>query len=110
FISRWGGELVRNNFKIEMLNRRGMDRGVEIEHRKNLLGYEASIDVSTVVTRIQPVGFDGLMLPERYIDSELIDEEHPVIAEIKFRDIKAAVGEYAEDEDAVPLEEAYKLL
>lgn len=110
FISRWGGELVRNNFRIEMLARMGMDRGVEIEHRKDLLGYEASIDASTIVTRIQPVGFDGLMLPERYVDSPLIDEEHPIIAEIRYRDIKAAVGEYADDEDAVPLEEAYNLL
>lgn len=110
FINRWGGELLRDNFRIQMFNRRGMDRGVEIEHRKNLLGYEASIDVSTIVTRIQPVGFDGLMLPERYVDSEFVDEDHPVIAEVEFRDIKAAVGENEDDDDAVPLEEAYNLL
>lgn len=110
FISRWGGELVRNNHRIEMLRRRGSDKGVTIQHRKDLLGYNASVDTSTIVTRIQPVGFDGLMLPERYIDSPKMDPSHPVIAEIAYRDVKAAIGENEDDEDAIPLEEAYEEL
>lgn len=107
FISRWSGELVRNNFDIEMLQQRGSDNGVTIRHRENLMGYHATIDRSTVVTRIRPVGFDGLTLPELYVDSPLMDEEHPIIKEYEFRDVKAAIGEYAEDEDAIPLEDAY---
>lgn len=107
FVSRWGGELVRNNFDIEMLQQRGSDNGVTIRHRENLMGYHATIDRSTVVTRIRPVGFDGLTLPELYVDSPLMDEEHPIIMEYEFRDVKAAIGEYAEDEDAIPLEDAY---
>lgn len=110
FVNRWGGELVRNNFQIELLERMGADRGVKIEHRKDLLGYEATIDISTIVTRIHPVGFDGLELPEKYVDSPLMDSEHPIIVEVKYEDIKAAVGEYADDEEAVPLEQAYELL
>lgn len=109
-VSRWGGELVRNNFHIEMLERMGVDRGVRIEHKKDLMGYNATIDVSTIVTRIHPVGFDGLELPEKYVDSPLIDLDHPIIAEMKYEDVKAAVGEYTDDEEAVPLEEALNLL
>lgn len=107
FISRWGGELVRDNHSIEMLERRGSDRGIVIEHRKDLLGYNATIDTSTIVTRIHPVGFDGLTLPEKYIDSPKMDPQHPVIKEIKYSDVKAAVGEHAGDEDAIPLTQAY---
>ena len=44
FINRWGGELKRDNFDVKMLRNRGMNRGVVIEHKKNLLGYEGSVD------------------------------------------------------------------
>ncbi|MFC6464947.1 phage tail spike protein [Marinilactibacillus sp. GCM10026970] len=109
FVSRWGGEILRDNFRINMMTQLGSNRGVHIEHKKDLLGYEASIDETTVVTRIYPRGFDGLELPERYIDSPIIDNEHPKIRIIDY-EVKAAIGEYANDEDAIPLEEAYKLL
>ena len=111
FISRWGGEIRRNNFAVQMLDTRGVDNGVTIRHRKNLISYEAEIDLSGVVTRIMPYGFDGLMLPEKYVDSPLIGNyTHPKIRKIEYTDIKAAVGDYADDEDAVPLSEAYGLL
>ena len=111
FISRWGGEIRRNNFVVQMLDTRGVDNGVTIRHRKNLISYEAEIDLSGVVTRIMPYGFDGLMLPEKYVDSPLIGNyTHPKIRKIEYTDIKAAVGDYADDEDAVPLSEAYGLL
>ncbi|MEN1934965.1 phage tail spike protein [Paenibacillus sp. 102] len=111
FINRWGGELKRDNFDVKMLKNRGMDRGVVIQHKKNLLGYEGNVDWKSPVTRIMPKGFDGLLLPEKYVDSPLINKyPHPKIAVIEFSHIKAAVGENAKDDDAVPLEEAYKLL
>ncbi|WP_367899812.1 phage tail spike protein [Bacillus pseudomycoides] len=111
FINRWGGELKRDNFDVKMLKNRGMDRGVVIQHKKNLLGYEGDVDWKRPVTRIMPKGFDGLLLPEKYVDSPLINKyPHPKIAVIEFSHIKAAVGENAKDDDAVSLEEAYKLL
>ncbi|PHC37086.1 endopeptidase [Bacillus pseudomycoides] len=111
FINRWGGELKRDNFDVKMLKNRGMDRGVIIRHKKDLLGYEGNVDWKSPVTRIMPKGFDGLLLPEKYVDSPLINKyPHPKIAVIEFSHIKAAVGENAKDDDAVPLEEAYKLL
>lgn len=111
FINRWGGELKRDNFDVKMLKNRGMDRGVVIQHKKDLLGYEGNVDWKSPVTRIMPQGFDGLFLPEKYVDSPNINKyPHPKIRVVEFKDIKAAVGEYADDEDAVPLEEAYKRL
>lgn len=108
FISRWGGEIDRDNFQIRMLNHIGEDRNVTIEYRKDLEGFDATIDWTTVVTRIKPIGFDGLELPEKFIDSPLVSNyPYPKIREIEYKDIKAAIGDYADDEDAIPLEDAY---
>ena len=111
FVNRWGGELKRDNFDVKMLQNRGMDRGVVIRHKKDLLGYEGNVDWKSPITRIMPQGFDGLFLPEKYVDSPLINKyPHPKIKVIECKHIKATIGENADDEDAVPLEEAYRLL
>ncbi|WP_406622159.1 phage tail spike protein [Bacillus sp. PPSBB_2] len=111
FVNRWGGELKRDNFDVKMLQNRGMNRGVVIRHKKDLLGYEGNVDWKSSITRIMPQGFDGLFLPEKYVDSPLINKyPHPKIKVVEFKHIKAAIGENADDEDAVPLEEAYRLL
>ncbi|MGR5978113.1 phage tail spike protein [Bacillus cereus] len=111
FVNRWGGELKRDNFDVKMLKSRGANRGVVIRHKKDLLGYEGSVDWKSPTTRIMPQGFDGLLLPEKYVDSPLIHKyPHPRIRVIEFHHIKAAIGDNAKDEDAVPLEEAYKRL
>ncbi|MBC6973042.1 phage tail protein [Bacillus sp. Xin] len=109
FINRWGGELKRDNFDVKMLKNRGMDRGVTIQHKKDLLGYEGNVDWKSPVTRIMPKGFDGLLLPEKYVDSPNINKyPQPKIRVVEFNHIKAAVGQNAKDDDAIPLEEAYK--
>ncbi|KZD45910.1 phage tail protein [Bacillus cereus] len=111
FVNRWGGELKRDNFDVKMLKSRGSNRGVVIRHKKDLLGYGGSVDWKSPTTRIMPQGFDGLLLPEKYVDSPLINKfPHPRIRVIEFNHIKAAIGKNANDEDAVPLEEAYKRL
>ncbi|ANT39955.1 phage tail spike protein [Bacillus thuringiensis] len=111
FVNRWGGELKRDNFDVKMLKNRGANRGVVIRHKKDLLGYEGSVDWKSPTTRIMPQGFDGLLLPGKYVDSPLINKyPHPRIRVIEFNHIKAAIGKNANDEDAVPLEEAYKRL
>lgn len=108
FVSRWGGEIDRNNFQIRMLREVGEDRHVTIEYRKDLLKYTSSVDWSTVVTRLKPVGFNGLELPETFIDSPLINNyPYPKVGRIEYKEVKAAIGEYADDEDAIPLEDAY---
>jgi len=111
FVNRWGGELKRDNFDVKMLQNSGMDRGVVIRHKKDLLGYEGNVDWKSPITRIMPQGFDGLFLPEKYVDSPIINKyPHPKIRVVEFKHIKAAIGENADDEDTVPLDEAYRLL
>lgn len=111
FVNRWGGHIHRDNYTISMLAKLGNDHGVEIRHKKNLTGYNASIDWNAVVTRLMPKGFDGLLLPEKYVDSPRIgDYTHPKISIVEYPNIIAIKEDGFSQEEAVPLEEAYKLL
>ncbi|MDZ4519034.1 phage tail spike protein [Bacillus cereus] len=111
FLNRWGGELKRDNFNVNILEKRGRDRDVVIQHKKDLLGYEASVDWQSPITKIMPQGFDGLLLPEKYVTSANVGKYvNPKIKKVDFENVKAAIGDYANDEDAIPLEEAYELL
>ncbi len=91
FINRWGGEIIRDNYNITMVNKRGIANGMQIRYAKNLTGIEFQIDRTTVGTRIMPKAFDGLLLPEKYIDSPNIDlYPHPIIKIIEYSDLKLA--------------------
>lgn len=109
FINVWGGELERDNFAIKILKQRGEDKGYRIKYGRNLTGIEFSKNDSNVITRLRPIGYDGLLLPEKYIDSPLLDEyPHPKIGEIEYSDIKLKEGE--DDDGYETLEECYKEL
>ncbi|MEW9093745.1 MAG: phage tail spike protein [Clostridiaceae bacterium] len=88
-IEKWGGELVRDNYIIKLLTQMGEDRGVTIRYGKNLIGIEEELDLDSVITKLVPQGFDGLLLPERYIDSPLINNyPHPKIRKFEFSNVK----------------------
>lgn len=107
FVNRFGGEILRDNFKVYFNRAIGENRGFKIRHKKNLKGYTANIDDKSVITRIMPIGFDGLLLPEKYVDSPRIsDYPFPRIGKVEV-DVKAAVGENADAKDAIPLNEAH---
>lgn len=67
-IERWGGHLVRNNFRIEIRNTIGQDRGVVLSYAKNITSIKSDEVWDDVVTKILPVGKDGLKLPEVYLE------------------------------------------
>ncbi|MEW6864647.1 phage tail spike protein [Trueperella pyogenes] len=111
FASRWAGELTRDNWHIHHAATRGADRGVVIRDRKNLTGYTSTIDLTSVVTRIVPVGFDGITLPELYVDSPHVDTYAiPHIKVMRYPDIKAIADAENPREDEVPLPQAHALL
>jgi len=99
-IEVWGGELVRDNFLIKLLVARGIDQGVLVSYGKNIIGIEETINLDNLITRIHPVGKDGLMLPEKYVDSPNISLfVNPKIQEISFdvefeADLRAAAQAY----------------
>ncbi|MGJ0751484.1 phage tail spike protein [Enterococcus durans] len=99
--ARYGGEIIRDNFSIAMLTHRGSDNGVQIRDKKNLTGYKSDLDYSSIVTRIMPEGYDGLLLPEKYVDSPLINHYvSPKIKVIKYDNVKVddEEGEFATKE------------
>lgn len=70
-IERWGGHLVRNNFNIEIRNTIGQDNGVLVRYKKNLKDITCKYDYSNVVTKLLPVGKNGVLLDEKYIYSDI---------------------------------------
>lgn len=112
FVNRWGGEIKRDGFNIRMFKQRGSDNGVQIRWRKNLSSYNVKWDDTTVVTRIRPVGYNGLTLPELYVDSpKLANYGDPIIKEVKYDDIKVADENSSSDDNAYKtVDEAYAAL
>lgn len=85
----FGGELKRDNFTINFLSRVGQDNGVKLIIGKNITGINVSVDITEMATRVMPVGYDGLLLPEKYVDSPLINNyPTPKIAKLEFSDVK----------------------
>lgn len=69
-VERWGGHLVRDNFNIEIRDTIGEDRGVVLSYAKNIKSIKATENWDNVVTKILPVGKDGLLLPEKWIEEK----------------------------------------
>lgn len=104
----FNGELVRDNFSIEMNARAGQDRGVKLLIGKNITSIQITADITAMATRLVPIGFDGLMIPEVYVDSPNINNyPTPKILKAEFNDIKYD----PEDENAYnDIEDAYQAL
>ena len=61
-LERWGGHLVRNNFEIGIRTTIGQDNGVTVRYAKNLKDITCSENWDLVVTKLLPVGKDGILL------------------------------------------------
>lgn len=61
-LNRWGGYLVRDNWNIQIMSSIGQDNGVVIRYKKNLQDITAKYNWDSVVTKLLPVGKDGIML------------------------------------------------
>lgn len=123
-VNRYNKEFIANNFEIQLLDRVGEDRGVDIRFGRDLIEIVEQVDYRDMLTAVQPIGFNGLTLPEAEggpivsifdipelegtFDAELYHDKK--IQAITFPEIKAAIGEEEFDEDAIPLESAYELL
>lgn len=69
-LERWGGHLVRDNFNLQIRSSIGADNGVTIRYGKNLKEIQKTEDWNNVVTKLLPVGKDGLTLDEIYLYSD----------------------------------------
>ncbi len=105
-LERWGGHLVRDNWNISIMDRIGQDNGVTIQYKKNLKEITVDYDWSEVVTKLMPVGKDGILLGDLYVSSD-VQYQIPFtktvsfeqdISEDDFRDDDGNVNEQAYQE------------
>ena len=75
-VERWGGHLVRNNWTIELRTTIGADNGVTVRYAKNIQEITSEENWDGVVTKLLPVGRDGILLnavdpsASLYVESE----------------------------------------
>ena len=105
-IERWGGHLVRNNFTFAINDSIGQDNGVELRYGKNIKSITASYDWSNVVTKLLPVGKDGLLLPDIYVTTDEV-YDIPYTKVVSFSQDNVEEDNY-KDEEGNLNEEAYR--
>lgn len=102
FTSRWGGEILFDNYKVIINQSAGRDKGVVVKYGRNLTGITETVDRSSLITRIIPVGYDGIMLSGSapWVDSPLINS-YPIIynSVIEYSDVKVKEDPDDPDED-----------
>lgn len=75
-LKRWGGHLELDGWAINLKQEVGQDRGVTIAYGKNITTYGIGENWDNVVTKLMPVGKDGLKLPEVYLEQGV--EDYPI--------------------------------
>lgn len=69
----FGGEYLFDRFKVELMTRRGMDRGVSLRYGKNISDFEQDEDCSGLYTAVHPFWSDGegkvVQLQERIVNA-----------------------------------------
>lgn len=69
-LERWGGHFVRDNYRFGIMSTIGRDNGVTVRYKKNLKEMTCTANWDDVVTKLMPVGKDGLLLDEVYLYSK----------------------------------------
>lgn len=69
-LERWGGHFVRDNYRFGIMSNIGRDNGVTVRYKKNLKEMTCTANWDNVVTKLMPVGKDGLLLDEVYLYSK----------------------------------------
>ena len=69
-LERWGGHFVRDNYRFGIMRTIGRDNGVTVRYKKNLKEMTCTANWDDVVTKLMPVGEDGLLLDEVYLYSQ----------------------------------------
>lgn len=70
-LEKWGGHLVRDNFNISIKSDISKDNGVEIRYAKNLKELTSDENWDNVVTKLLPVGKDGILLNHMNNDEDV---------------------------------------
>lgn len=111
-LERYGGHLVRDNWSIGIRNSIGQDNDVVVRYGKNLKDITATYNWDNVITKILPVGKDGILLNELdpsasvYVVST-VQYDIPYTKTISFNQDEISEDDYKDEEGELD-EEAYK--
>lgn len=84
FVKGYGGELLRDGFRVSVKAALGQDRGVSIRYGKNLVGLEVTEDESEVKTRIVCYGKNGsVTLDSPHLGNYIYPKIHTLTEENK---------------------------
>ncbi|MBN1074738.1 endopeptidase [Clostridium botulinum] len=115
-INRYGGELIFDNFNVNIIDSIGKDTGIHVSYTKNITGATMTLEDTDLITEIIPLGKDGLMLPEKSIKGSNFDANNPFTRVVEFSSIgvvEAATdenGKITNSDEIVTKEQAYVLL
>lgn len=76
-VKRYGGEILRDGYRVSIMDKLGHDNGYRIEYRKNLTGITFDLDMTNVVTRVLAEGSNEFVL-DHYVDSQLINNYYGI--------------------------------
>ena len=111
-LERYGGHLYRDNWTIGIKASIGQDNGVTIRYGKNLKDIKATYNWDNVVTKLMPVGKDGLLLNASdptasvYLESTT-QYEIPYTKSINFDQSNISEDDYKDEQGELD-EDAYK--
>lgn len=96
-LERWGGHIVRDNFNIQIRKSIGQDNGIVVRYGKNLKDITCEENWDNVVTKLLPVGKDGLLIDGLYISSA-IQYDIPYTKTVSFNQDHILQEDYTDEE------------
>jgi phage minor structural protein len=93
-IENVGGELIKDNWTINLVTKRGSDTGGQFRFGKNIKSLKRNTDGTGIVTRLYPYGKDGMQIDSvnsgvAYLNSPLInDYDRPHVGYTDYKDIE----------------------
>lgn len=86
FLTRWGGEVLYNNYQIIINDRVGGDYGASLLYGKNIPvdGMSEAVNMEGVVTRIVPKAYNGYLLEGStpWVDSPIINAYPTIMTKV----------------------------
>lgn len=106
-LERWGGHLDLDGFQIGIKQEIGQDNGVVVRYAKNLKDITVQYNWDNVVTKLLPVGKDGLLLPDLYVESST-QYALPYTKSVNFDQNEIVQDNYLDEDTGEPDPEAYQ--
>ncbi|AQS04178.1 phage tail spike protein [Clostridium beijerinckii] len=108
-LSEYGGEFIVSNNALDIVNKRGQDNGVVIEHGKNISSIKEDIDITDFATALIPKSGD-YRIPEYLIVSPNAGAYDKLYCKEVDLNLNIWDGTNDKGEDQVTIEEAYALM